>query len=272
MAYNNFKETIWSKKIQQELGKICVLQEACNTQWQGEVGLGKKVKIIGATRPTVKTYTPGSDIDAAQTPNDTSLFLEVDQYKYTHFIVDDVDEAQSVEGLMEAYMKGSAEELAEERDSYIASLAANAGTSSASEVVDTAEKAKAAVDKAFMTLWNAGVRIGTEMTVVLAPWFYNLFKDQLVSLSTDNAEMIHRGVVGMYNGAEVKISNNLYNDGTDDYMMVFTKNAIAFAHGIEKIDAYRPEKQFADAVKILDTYGGKVVRPDELYTIKARSN
>ena len=68
MSYENFKPTVWSKHIQHELEKLCVMQDCCNTKWQGEVGLGKRVKIIGAARPEVKTYTPGTDIEAAETP------------------------------------------------------------------------------------------------------------------------------------------------------------------------------------------------------------
>lgn len=272
MAYENFKPTVWSKKIQHELEKMCVMQEDCNTEWQGEVGIGKKVKIIGATRPTVKTYTPGTDIDTAETPADTSMFLEVDQYKYTHFVVDDIDEAQAMDGVMEAYMKGSAAELAETRDAYLAKIAAGqteSGMISASTAITTEKQAKAMVDAGFVQLWSNSVRVNDDVSIVITPWFYNLFKNCLVELNTSNADLIHKGVIGLYNGAKVKMSNNLYTDGTDDCMVIRTKRAIAFAHGIEKVEPYRPEKQFADAVKVLDTYGAKIARPKELYIIKA---
>lgn len=270
MAYDNFKPTVWAKRIQQELGKLCVMQEDCNTRWQGSVGVGKRVKIIGASRPTVKTYEPGTDIEQAETPADTSIFLDVDQYKYTHFIVDDIDEAQSIEGLMDAYMKGSAEELAEERDTYIGSVAVNgAGGRSTSTKADTSETAKALVDEAFVWLWNNGVKINANVSIVMTPWFYNLFKNRLTELSTNNTDQIRKGIVGMYNNATVKLSNNLPKNGSDDCMIVRTGDAVAFAHGIEKVEPYRPEKQFADAVKVLDTYGAKVVRPKELYVIRA---
>ena len=82
-------------------------------------------------------------------------------------------------------------------------------------------------------------------------------------------ELISRGVAGMYDNCKVKMSNNLYNDGTDDYMLVRTNRAIAFAGGIDETEAYRPESYFADAVKGLNVYGGKIVRPKELYVIKA---
>lgn len=269
MAYTNFKPTIWSKHFEQEIGKICCLQEDCNTKFQGDVGPGRTVKIIGASRPTVSTYVPGTDIEAAETPSDTAQTLAVDQYRYTHFIVDDVDKAQSVEGLMQALMQGSAAELSETRDAYIASLASGATNTSASLAISTAANAKAAVDAAFGTLWDKGVRISSDVTLTLSPWFYMLLRDSLAELATDNMELIRKGVVGMYNGALVKISNNLYNDETDDYMLLRTKDAMAFAGGIYKVEAYRPDLQFADAIKVLDTFGAKIVRQDELYVIKA---
>jgi hypothetical protein len=270
MAYENFKPLVWSKKIQMELEKFTVLQEDCNTGFQGEVGLGKRVKIIGAARPTVGTYTPGTDIAAPETPADTSVYLDVDQYKYTNIIVDDVDKAQSTEGLMESYMKGSAQELAETRDAYIASMAKNAGTFSSSAAVTTSAAAKTAVDAAFVALWDRSVKINSDVSIVVTPWFYSLFKDKLTELYTNNVDMIKKGIIGMYNGAMVKLSNNLYNDGTDDYLMIRTKDAIAFAGGISNTEPYRPQGQFGDAIKVLDTYGAKVVRPKEFYVIKAR--
>jgi hypothetical protein len=46
-----------------------------------------------------------------------------------------------------------------------------------------------------------------------------------------------------------------------------TTRAIAFAEQLSEIEAYRPEKRFADAVKGLHLYGAKVVYPEEMVTI-----
>lgn len=102
--------------------------------------------------------------------------------------------------------------------------------------------------------------------------YYSLFKDKLTELYTNNEELIKKGIVGMYNNAMVKLSNNLPKEGSDACMVIRTKDAVAFAHGIEKVEPYRPEKQFGDAVKVLDTYGAKVVRPKEIYVIRAHQS
>ena len=64
------------------------------------------------------------------------------------------------------------------------------------------------------------------------------------------------------------MSNNLYNDGTDDYEMIRTKKAIAFAGQINKIEKARKEKGFSDIIKGLHVYGAKLVRPKELYVAR----
>ena len=269
MSYSNFKQTFWSKHIQRELEKLCVLQEDCDYQFEGEAKHGEKVKILGVSRPTISTYT-GASIGDPETVDDSSMFLEIDQAKYFNFMVDDIDKAQSKEGLMEKLTEEASAGLAEARDSYIASLSTGAGTFSSSTAVSTPEQAKELIDDAFVKLWNNGVKISAKTSIVIPPWFYNIFKNNLIEISTDNTSLIKNGVVGRYNGATVKISDNLYFDGTDFYIMVRTNKAVAFASQIEKTEAYRPHGLFADALKGLDVYGAKVVRPKEMYVIKAR--
>lgn len=273
MAYSNFKPTIWSKQVQLDLDKLMVFKEVCNSDFQGDVGRGKTVKIIGLTKPTVKTYTPGTAIAAAETPTDSAMTLAVDQYKYVNFMVDDVDEAQAAVTPMKSLMKGATSELAEAADSYIASLVVNAKSSNIitkTTAITTEAAAKKAVDEAFVALWNEGVKTGRDTYIVVAPWFYSLFKGALTEVLTNNVDMVEKGIFGMYNGCMVKLSNNIYNDGTYDCMSIMTKNAITFAQGIEEVNAYRPQDSFSDAVKILHTYGAKVVRPEQLVCLKVK--
>ena len=47
-----------------------------------------------------------------------------------------------------------------------------------------------------------------------------------------------------------------------------TKRAIAHANQINEVKAYSPEDLFADAVKGLNVYGSKLVRPKELVALE----
>lgn len=271
MAYENFKPLVMAAKIEEELGKLVVLEEGCNNNYEGEVGEGKRVKILGIERPTVGVYT-GADIGDPEEAGTSAIYLDIDQMNYFNYCIKDIDRAASVEGIMESLARGAAAEMAQYRDTFVASLATGATYASTSASANTADKAIDLVDKAITQLWTNGVPTATELMIEITPWFYMKLKSKLTALFTDNVQLIKNGRIGMYTNSVVKISNNLYNDGSDDYMFVRTKNAITFAGGINEVEAYRTEKNFKDAVKGLSTYGGRIVRPEQLYVIKAHNS
>ena len=65
MAYSNFKPLVWSKHIQRELEKATVLQEDCNTEFEGEARQGSRVKILGVARPTIGPTRPSISTSTA---------------------------------------------------------------------------------------------------------------------------------------------------------------------------------------------------------------
>lgn len=269
MAFEGFKETIWAKGIERALMKRCVLEGNCNRQYQGEIGEGKRVKIMGATRPTISTYIPGNNINAAESPADTSVFLDVNQYKYANYFVDSIYAAQTDSDILGALAQGAADSIAEIRDSYIGSLALGSTNMSEPTAIASVDDAAKAIDAGLVKLWDNGVRTSDDIRIELPPWLYDLFTNKIIALNTNNSSIIANGEVGTYKGAHVVMSNCLYNDAGDDFIMIRTKKAIAFAGGIHRVVPYEPELQFGEAVKILDTYGAKICRPDELYALRA---
>ena len=270
MAYVNFKPTVWSVHIQRQLERDCIFWDCCNHEFEGEAKRGEKVKIVSHGRPNIGDYT-GADIGAPEPVADNAQFLEITEAKFFNFAVDDVDKAQSIPGLMDSLMAESAAAMAQVRDEYIAKVAATGATHISDVLTITDEEsAKAAIDAAFTTLWGNDVPVGDVCSIILPPWFYQDFRGCMQGLSTDNPKLLERGVLGKYTNGNVKLSNSLYNDGTNDYAIVMTKRAVAVAGQINEVEAYRPEGLFADAVKGLDTYGAKVVRPEQLYVIKCK--
>ncbi|PWM43011.1 MAG: hypothetical protein DBX52_00300 [Clostridiales bacterium] len=269
MSYANFKPTIWSHFIQTELEKKCKLIDDCNRQFEGEARLGRRVKILGAAAPEIFDYDAAAGMSDPETLDGTSVFLDIDQAKAFNFMVDDLDKLQAVPELMPVVLEEAGRKMAAARDRFIASLAQGASHFTASTKVSTAAEAKKLVDSALLTLRENDVDIGDQVSITVSPFFYQLLRDALTELKTNNDELIAKGIVGMYDCARVILSNNLYNDGTDDYMLVRTNKAIAFASAIDETEAYRPEKYFSDAIKGLNVYGGRLVRPKELVVIKA---
>ena len=263
MAVTNFIQTVWSKKILDSLELECKLVNNCHRDYEGDCKYAQSVKILGVGEPTIGDYT-GQDI-TIEDMSDEGQILTIDQAKYFAFCVDDVDKAQSVPGLPEKFQEKSVHALAVARDTFVANLIKSA-TNSTEATDATQEGVKAAIDKAIVALRK---RNFTEKGVIeITPAVYNAFKNCLLTLSTDNPEYIKRGVVGVYDGFDVIMSNNMAEDGGFEYCDVRGTKAIAFAGQLEKVEACRAEKRFADIIKGLDVYGGKVIDNDRIQVVK----
>lgn len=263
MAVTHFIQTIWSKKIQDKLELECKLVANCHREYEGDCKYARSVKILGVGEPTVGDYT-GADIEI-EAMSDESQILDIDQAKYFAFYVDDVDKAQSVAGLPEKFQEKSVHALAVARDTFVANLIKSA-TNSTTATANTAEAVKEAIDKGIVALRERN--FNEDGVIEISPAVYNVFKNNLITLSTNNPEYIKKGIVGMYDNFEVTMTNNLAKDGNAVCCAIRGKKAIAFAGQIEKVEACRAEKRFADIIKGLDVYGGKVIDNDRIQVIK----
>jgi hypothetical protein len=99
-----------------------------------------------------------------------------------------------------------------------------------------------------------------------------VFKNCLITLSTNNPEYIKKGIVGMYDDFEVIMTNGLVKDASYHYCCVRGKKAIAFAGQINEVEALRSEKRFRDIVRGLDTFGAKVIDPARIQVVKVSTN
>ncbi len=271
MAVTHFIQTIWSAKIQDALEVKCKLVDNCLREYEGDCDFAKSVKILGVGEPTIGTYVPGTDI-TVEAMSDASQLLTIDQYKYFAFYVDDVDEAQSKPGLPEKYQEKAVHGLAVARDTYVANLIKGVTTTGhvTTATANSADAIKTAIDTGITALRERN--FDEEGVIEITPAVYGLFKNHLITLSTNNPEYIKKGIVGMYDGFEVVMSNNLAKDtsGSTKYACcaIRGKKAIAFAGQINKVSAHPAEKQFADVVKGLDTFGAKVIDEKRIQVIK----
>ena len=264
MAVTNFIQQIWSKKIQDDLELQCKLVDNCLRDYEGDCKYAQSVKILGVGEPTIGAYDGTKDINI-EDMSDRGQILTIDQANYFAFYVDDVDQAQSVPGLKERYQEKAVHGLAVARDTYVANLikgAANKTTATAK----TAEAVKTAIDEAIVALRE---RNFDEAGVIeITPAVYNVFKNHLITLSTDNPEYIKKGKVGVYDSFDVIMSNNMAKDSTHVYCDVRGKKAIAFAGQINEVEALRAEKRFKDIIRGLDTFGAKVIDEARIQCIK----
>ena len=125
---------------------------------------------------------------------------------------------------------------------------------------------KTAVDNGFVAMNLRNCDTGIRMEV--DPETYMTFKNNLIELSTNNPEMLRKGLVGMYNNAEVVMSNAIYNDSSYKYCMLRTNEAIAFVGQIQEVEAMRLQNTFGDGIRGLDVYGMGIIAQDELQVVK----
>ena len=275
---NDAKQTIWHKAYERALKTITSLRNHCDFKYERDSKNAKTVRVLNAVRPSVRTYVPGTAI-TRDAVSSTKVDIDIDQFRYFNIGLDDVIKAQSVPGAMEATAAEGALALAEEGDKYVASLvkagveATTPTIASVARFTPTKANAIEGVESAFEILYSKNNRVSDTYWLEVAPSYFQYIRPNILELLTNNVEMAKKGVVGKYANAMVTIENLLpkgqattANDTV--YNILRTEHAIAFIEQIDKVEAYRPEDAFEDALKGLYTFGAKVVRPDEIVVIK----
>lgn len=265
MSVSNFIQTIWSKKIQDDLELKCKLVDNCLRDYEGDCKFARSVKILGVGEPTISAYDASKGV-TYEAMSDKGQTLTIDQQYSFSFLVDDIDQAQSVAGLAEKYQEKAVHGLAVKRDAYVASLIKGVTNNVTTAEDNTREAVKAAIDTAIVALRERN--FDEEGVIEITPAVYNLFKNELITLSTNNPEYIKKGIVGVYDDFNVIMSNGLAKDESYAYCDVRGKKAIAFAGQINEVEAGRHQNYFADYVRGLDTFGAKVIDENRIQVVK----
>lgn len=267
MAITNFIPTVWSQTLAKSLEKEYIAVRNCNRDFEGSIkGIGDKVKINSIGSVTLFDYTKNTDMSAPETMSDSSVTLLINKAKAFNFQIDDVDKTQSNVNLLNAAMREAANAIADDADAYIYSLytdisAANTITVSDMDYTDVVDTLISAREKLLKNNVNSNVDTVLEVSPEVAAV---ILKAKILQ-STDNEDVITNGYIGSFVGFDVYVSNNVVKDASDNYKcFARTKRAIAYADQLNAVEAYRPEKRFADAVKGLHLYGAKIVYPGEI--------
>jgi hypothetical protein len=279
MAVDGFIPEVWAASLQASLKKSLVYAgpSVVNRQYEGQIAnAGDTVRITSISRPTVATYTKNSTSITPETLTDAQRSLVVDQSKYFAFEVDDVDMRQSANGgaLLDEAAREAAYALADTADQYVSALytEADAGNALGTVSITTSALAFDMIADLNQQLNEANVPKQGRY-VIIPPWIENLLLQHSSLVRVDasgSAESLRNGMVGRLLGFDVLVSNNSVNVTGDDWsVLAGYPGAITYAEQINKVEAYRPESAFSDAIKGLHLYGAKVVRPSGIATCVA---
>jgi hypothetical protein len=238
---------------------------------------GDQVKINSVGDITVSDYNPNVTSITPQQLSAQQQTLSIDKAKYFAFYIDDVDNAQTKPKLMSEAMRKAAYGLGDASDQIIAAFHSDAGVTWASTEANVAGS---------LNVLGMVARRMDEQNVpavgrwlVIPPWFHaHLVLNSILETegSIDANVKYNTGFVGRAFGFDIFMSNNLSTGpvavAMSHYAMAGTNRAISFAEQIVKMEAYRPESAFQDAVKGLHVYGTKVVDPSALVQVTISSS
>lgn len=261
--YQNFIPTLWSARLLANLDKTYVYPACVNRDYEGEIkSFGDTVKINRMGDVAISDYT-GTLADPQEISSE-QLILVIDQAKAFNFKVEDIEKVQANVNLVDKAMERAGIAIGDVIDTYIAEFTKQAGikvgTTAAPIAVTPADAYDKLVDlKVELNKKNVP---STGRFVVLPPEYVGLLEKD--ARFTKNDSVLANGVLGRVAGFEIRESNNVPVEAGKYSVLAGTDMAISYAGQITEIEAYRPEKSFADAVKGLYVYGAKVLEPNAI--------
>lgn len=282
MTLENFIPEIWSANLLSNINEAHVYGDLVNRDYEGEISAaGDTVNINSIGRVTIGDYSKNTNMGDPETLTDSQKTLLIDQQKFFNFQVDDIDKAQQNPKVMPEAMRESAYGLNAVSDAFLAGFHTGAD---ADNLIgnDTTPTSITTASDAYDYLVDLGVLLDNQSapdegrSVVVPPWFHGLVRkdDRFVGTGGAGAEStLRNGVVGEAAGFAVRKSVNVPNTSSTEYkVQASVRAAVSFAEQIVSVEAYRPQQRFADAVKGLHVYGGKLVRPEFLAVLTANNS
>ena len=274
MSITHAIPAIWSAKILTQFQEQTIFGGLANREYEGEARGGNTVHITGIEPIEVKDYKANGRTTTADTVTDTGIELLIDQEKNFDFIVDDIDAAQAKPSLMSAYTKSAADGLAADADKFLAALLIAEGTA----ITPTAP----ATDGA--SAWNVIRDLKKAMMKASIPADQRVFvaNAEFAALLDENDSKLMKAnefatTAGLRNASYGKLltfdsysSENLPETNVPQ-IVAWHRSALAYVSQIEKTEPMRAQNKFADRLRGLHVYGGKVIRPNAVFHYTATS-
>lgn len=286
MSFENFIPQIWVARIQANLDKILVYGNLAYRGYEGEITQkGDTVRITDIGTVTVSDFDPRSALGEPQEVVGADMMLVINQSKAFHFLVHDIDQVSQDLATIDKISTKAARAVADAIDKYMATLYAQVAPANFIGSDTTPKNDLATAGKTIGYLLQLGQLLTehdvptTGRFVVIPPWVttYLAQENAIIGTGSDKAEArlaagltVGGGFVGHIAGFDVYESNNVANTNGAKYKIIAgVQEAWALASKVNKVEAYRPEKRFADAIKGWNLFGAKVVDPSAMAVLVA---
>lgn len=280
MANTNFIPEIWSASILENFHNQAVLTGLTNREYEGELSSGSKVHIPGIVDVKIKDYKTGvvertgggGKIPRTTVPDaveSTGIELTVDQEKSFDFLVDDIDRAQSGRSFDE-YTKSASLGLVEDAETFLTTLLSTQGTAVTGLANPTNWVTAYDIVRALRKKLTAQKTPHADRALLVNAEFEScLLADgsKVTAFDKSNTtEGLREAIIGRLLGFDVVVSS--WMDESKPMAVAFHKPSVVYVSQITETESMRSENSFADRVRGLHVYGGKVVRPTAVQVFK----
>lgn len=271
MAITNMISTVWSSRILEALEKNLVYGQGgvVNRDYEGEISNeGDRVHVHSFNDLTIATYTKNSTTVSYEVLTDSRQTLLIDQSKYFAFKVDDIDEAQMKPKVLDAATNRAGYQLADVADQFLAGLYSTMTNFTATSQVTSSN--------VYQKLVETKVELDEKNVpqegrfIILPPWVAGLALQSSTFLAASLPSTLN-GAIGMVAGFNVLVSNNVPTSGSSpvvSHIVAGHPLGWSYAEQITNVEGIRLEDSFADGVRGLHLYGGKVVLQDALHVLR----
>lgn len=242
--------------------------------------------------PTVKDYTVNTDIADPEVMTDVDNTFTLDKQKYFNIKIDDIKKVQAKPDMMAFFTQQASREIAQQVDSdlyatYLAGvpagqktevapidpLAKSGATSYSNQKAQAYVSAINTVVKKLQDLYwplaSTWMMVSTNTAFVLREYLY---REGVGSETTQDGALLDAQLTRLF-GVRAFVSTDVPNATADGTPLVNfgTTDSVFFARQITQVESYRLEKQFADGLKGLFTYGSKKLYPNRVHQLVAKT-
>jgi len=270
---------IFAATLLQEVKNELVYGSIAYKKHSGEIKeKGDRIKLKGYGGVDINDYDPGNPTWDAANPNGityqdvqaAAMFLDVDHAKDYAIKLHDITELQSDPAARQHYAEEAAYGLVEQVDLFLAGLYTQSAFGSYT-LKSTAMKTTL-ITSYIGELWTAlkGVNIKKKW-IVIPPWVALKLLLAGVLIADDLKGELKNGFIGRVLQFDMYMSNNCpaLAPVTAGYkrniIMAGSYQAIAFVDQMTEAESLRSQGYFADLVRGLHVWGGRVVKPKELF-------
>jgi len=267
MSLANFIQTVFIANILKALEKVHVFADVANQNYAGNItNLGDKVRIPMISDPTIKSFTKNTNLADPEAISDAVTELVVNQSGYFNTQVDD-SEANQLNLITELQNK-AAYKIRDTIDVFMAGLYAQAGLTkgtAAEPIAITSLNVEDVLAEIAEQMYEANIPAEGRFCIA-PPWLHTKLWQAGLTTKTQNDAMYSNGLIGNVAGFDIRMSTNVSKNSSawDQSRILFgiKGQSLSVVLKIKSVENYRPQNRFAEAVKGLFFYGGKIIRPD----------